>query len=115
MSEISLFMLSMSFSSGNLASATSLVIVAGALLILSNVLEKFGNLSIKQIVKGLFTLGVALGEIAVTLTLMQSNVGGAASMVIVAGALSIMASVLQKLGDMSLGEIAKSFIALAGS
>ena len=93
---------------------TGLVIVAAALVILSKALQSMGGMSWEAIAKGLITLAASLVIIAGAMYLMQSALPGAAALLIVAAALAILAPVLQSLGSMSLAEIGKSMLALAG-
>lgn len=59
--------------------------------------------------------GVALVGLAGGLSLMNGTVSGAASLLIVAAALTVLTPVLERLGSMSSGNITKSLLALAGT
>lgn len=95
-------------------SAAGVFIVAVALVILADALGTLGNMSWESILKGLVTMGVAMAIITVALNLMQGSALGAVAMLIVAGALAVLATVLVTLGNMSWGEIVKGLVALAG-
>jgi tape measure domain-containing protein len=97
-----------------LLSAVSLVLVAGALKVLSSVLQDMGGMSWMEIAKGLVTLAGSLAVIAAGLYLMTGALAGAAALVIVAGSLALMGPVLEAFGKMSLAEIGKSLLMLAG-
>ena len=94
--------------------ATGLVILSTALLILSSVLIKMGSMGWEQIAKGLITLAGSLTIMTVAMMFMKTGIAGASAMLIMAGALAILTPVLMALGNMSLGEIAKGLIAMAG-
>lgn len=97
-----------------LVSATSLVIVAAALLILSNALTSMGKMTWDEIGRGLVVLAGSLIIIAGAMMLMTTALPGAAALLLIAGALAILAPVLKTLGSMSLSEIGKGLLALAG-
>jgi tape measure domain-containing protein len=100
--------------SNMIVSAAGLVIVAAALLILSNALTSMGQMTWEEIAKGLVTLAGSLGIIALAMAFMTTALPGAAALLIVAAALSILAPVLLTLGNMAWGEIGKGLLALAG-
>lgn len=94
---------------------TGLVIVAGALEIIANVLGKFGGFSWEEIGKGLVTLGGALTVLVISLNAMKGTIAGSAALLVAAGALAVLAPTLSLLGAMSWEGIAKGLITLAGS
>jgi tape measure domain-containing protein len=95
--------------------STALIIVAEALSILGNALKNMGGMSWEAIAKGLVTLAGALTIIAIAMASMTTALPGAAALLVVSAALSILVPVLQKLGSMSLPEIGKGLLALAGA
>jgi tape measure domain-containing protein len=92
-----------------------LVVVGGALKIIANAMGDFSGMSWGEVVKGLVAMGGALAILAISLRLMQGAVSGALALIITAGALAILAPVLNTLGKMSWGAIAKSLLVLAGA
>jgi tape measure domain-containing protein len=94
--------------------AAGILIVAASLGMIVEALKGIGSMTWVEIAKGLITLGVALGIIAVAITLMSGALPGAAAILIVAGALAILTPVLLTLGNMSWGEIVKGLVTLAG-
>ena len=94
--------------------ALAMMIVAPALLLLTGVLALMGGFSWEEIAKGLVTLGGALLIISGAMALMKKAIPGAAALTIVTAALAILAPVLRSFGNMSLGEIGKSLLFLAG-
>ena len=92
-----------------------MLIVAGALTILSGVLSSFGGMSWTEIGKGLVTLGGSLLILVVALNAMSGALSGAAALLVASVSLMALANVLQVLGGLSIGEIIKSIITLAVS
>lgn len=95
--------------------AVSLVITASSLLIVANILQQFGDMSWDQIGKGLAAMGGALLEMSVALTLLQSGLGGAAALLVLAAALAIITPILIALGNLEWDQIGKGLLALAGA
>lgn len=105
----------MNFMPKNMASkAVGLVIISSSLIILSKALDNMGGMSWEQIAKGLITLAGSLTIIALAMTFMKTALPGAGALLVIAGALSILTPVLITLGSMSLSEIGKGLLALAG-
>lgn len=97
-----------------LASAASLVIVAGALMILADVMQKMAGFSWEEIAKSLVLLAGALLIIGLAMYGMTAALPGAAALLVVAAALAVLVPVLQAFGQMSWGEIVKGLLMLAG-
>jgi tape measure domain-containing protein len=89
--------------------------LATAMVILGTALKSMGGMTWDEIGRGLTVMGGALVELAIALNLMTGAVAGSAALIIAAGALAIMAPVLQSLGGMSWGEIGRGLVALAGA
>jgi len=91
-----------------------LLIVAASLVILSKALTNMGKMSWEEIAKGLVLLGGSLAIIAVAMYAMTGALPGAAALVVVALALSMLVPVLFLLGSMPLAQIGVALLALAG-
>jgi len=101
---------------GAIVKAAGIVIVAAALEIIADAVGKMGSLSWSEIAKGMTVMAGALLVIGLALALLPpSSIVSAAGILIVAGALEILAKVMGKLGGMSWIEIAKSLVVLAGA
>lgn len=98
----------------SLGTAVSLVIVAAALSSLAKTFGSMGNMNWDEIGRGLTALGGSLVILAGALYLMKGSIAGAAAMIIAAGALAIITPVLKTLGSMSLEQIGKGLLAIAG-
>lgn len=98
-----------------LASSIGLVIVAGSLAIIANVLSNLGGMSWDEIGRGLAALGGSLIILAGGLYFMKNSIVGAAAMIVAAGAIAILAPALALLGGLSWEEIGRGLVAIAGS
>ena len=92
-----------------------LVVVGAALEIVANCMGKFGSMQWDEIVRGLTVLGVALGELTISLNFMKGTLAGSAALLVASAALAVLAPVLSVLGAMSVASIAKALITLAGA
>ena len=100
----------------NMASiGVGLLAVSGAMVVLSSAMSSFGGMSWEEIGKGLVAMGGALLALAIGLNLMNGTLAGSAALIIAAGALAILAPVMQQLSQMSLSEIGTSLLALAAA
>ena len=100
---------------GMVAKAAALVLVGVALKIIASAISDMGGMTWEEIAKGLITLAVALGIIAVATMLMSGALAGAAAIFVVAAALGILAPVLVTLGSLSWAEIGMGMAALAAT
>jgi tape measure domain-containing protein len=103
------------FPTNMILTAAGLAIVSFALVGIVAALEAFGHMSVKEIAKGLITLGAAMGILAVAMNLMTGAVGGAAAMLVMATALAIFVPVLATLGSLPLKVIAIGLGALVAT
>lgn len=94
---------------------TGLVIVGGALETIANCMSKFGGMQWEEIGRGLTVMGGALAELAISLNFMKGTLGGSAALLVVSGALAVLAPVLSILGALSWEAIAKGLISIAGA
>ena len=99
---------------GAIPGALAMLIVAPALVVLAGAMKILGTMSWEEVGRGLTALGGALGILALGLTLMIAALPGAAALLVAAAALAILTPVLMLLGSMSLAEIGKSLLMIAG-
>jgi tape measure domain-containing protein len=97
-----------------LLSAAGVLVVAASLGMIADALEDMGKMSWKAIARGLTALAGSLGIISAAMILMSGALPGAAALLVVAGSLAILAPVLQMFSQMSLEEMGKSLLMLAG-
>lgn len=98
-----------------ISTATAMTILGAAMLVFGEAVEKMGNLSWDEIVRGLVTLAGSMTILVVALNAMKTALPGAAAVLTVSAALAIFTPVLKSLGNMSWESIAKGLVALAGS
>ena len=98
-----------------MSTAVGLTILGAAMLIFAEAIENMGEMTWEEIAKGLITMGGALTIITVALQFVQGALGGAAALLVIAGALAILTPVLTVLGGMTWQEIATGLITLAGT
>lgn len=98
-----------------MSTAVGLTILGAAMLIFAKAIENMGQMTWEEIAKGLITMGGALTIITVALQFVQGALGGAAALLVIAGALAILTPVLKVLGGMTWQEIATGLITLAGT
>jgi tape measure domain-containing protein len=94
--------------------AAAILLVVISLQQIGQVLTDFAAYSWEEIGKAMLMLAGTLGIIAGAMLLMTGALPGAAATIIVAGALAILAPVLQQFAAMSLAEIGTSLLMLAG-
>ncbi len=92
-----------------------LVEVAAALKIIGSVIQDAGGMKWEEIGKGMVVLAGSMTILAVALNAMKGTLGGASAMLVMSAALAVFTPVLKSLGSMSLAEIGKGLLALAGA
>lgn len=100
---------------GAITASASIFIVAQAIKTLGDVLVKVSGMSLLELGKGLVAVGYSLLVIVMAVNAMSGGLAGAAAILVVSVALSILGGVLKSFGEMSWEEIAKSFIMFAGA
>jgi len=89
--------------------------VAAALKIIGSVIQDAGGMKWEEIGKGMVVLAGSMTILAVALNAMKGTLGGASAMLVMSAALAVFTPVLKALGSMSLAEIGKGLLALAGA
>ncbi len=100
---------------GAIAAAAAMLIMSVALTIISKALMEVSKLTGGDTAQALIALGGALLIMAIAANAMQEALPGAAAILVTAVALAVLAPVLERLGNMSLWEITKALIAIAGA
>jgi tape measure domain-containing protein len=104
------------FSKGMVAAGAGLILIATALRILAEAVEKFGGMDMATIGKGMLGIGAGLIIVAVAMSLMPKGmILQAAGLLLVAAALQGVARAVGIMGGMSLEELGKGLGALAVS
>lgn len=97
---------------GMIAAAVSMGIMAGALLAISTAVALLGLLSLETLAKGLGAIGLMLLALVIATKAMENSIGGAIAMVIIAGALTMLAAVIEVLGRMKIDQILTGILAV---
>ena len=96
--------------------ATSLIIFGAAIKILASACEDLSKLQWDEIGRGLTAMGGALAEVAIAVNLMPKNmIGIGTGLVIVGGALEIIANCMSKFGGMQWEEIGRGLTVMGGA
>jgi tape measure domain-containing protein len=96
--------------------ATSMVILGAALLVISKAVETLGALSVASLAKGILGVAGALVVISGAMYLFPpSMLATATGLLLVSVALEILSKALVTMGGMSWGAIGKSLVVLAGA
>lgn len=108
--------LAMNFMPTNMiVTGVGLIAVAAAMTILADAMSSFGSMSWDQLGVALAAISGSLGLLAIALTFMNSTLAGSAALIVAAGALAILAPVLERLGQLTWGEIGMGLVAIAGA
>jgi len=103
--------------SGLVKTGTSLLVLSGALLILTFALKNIAELSWEEIIRGTVTLvalaGILIGLTAAMNAIKSKAVGGAVSMVIIAGALLLFGEAIKQLGAIDVNVALQGIIVMA--
>jgi tape measure domain-containing protein len=94
--------------------ALAILGVALSLQMIAGVLSAFAQYSWEEIGKAVVLLAASLGIIAGAMYLMTTALPGAAALLVISAALTVLQPVLAAFGQMSLAEIGKSLLMLAG-
>ena len=101
---------------GSVLRAAGVVVIASALLIIADGVQKMSGLQWDQIGRGLTVMAGSLAAITLALNLLpQGSLLNAAAILVVAASLEIVQNALGKMANMSWEQIAKGLIVLAGS
>jgi len=101
---------------GMALAGAGLIAVAVGLRILANAVEKFGGMDLKTIGKGMAAVAAGLIIIGLAMRLMPANmVVTAAGLLIVSLSLGRIAAAIERMGGLSVREIAKGLGTLAGA
>lgn len=99
-----------------MSTGMALITIGAAMKILASAVKDFGQLQWDEIGRGLTAMGVALAEVAIAVKLMPKNmIGIGTGLVIVGGALEIIANCMSKLGGMQWEEIGRGLTVMGGA
>lgn len=99
-----------------MSTGMALITIGAAMKILASAVKDFGQLQWDEIGRGLTAMGVALAEVAIAVKLMPKNmIGIGTGLVIVGGALEIIAKCMSKFGGMQWEEIGRGLTVMGGA
>lgn len=98
-----------------LLSAAGVLVVAASLGMIADGLKSMAKMSWEEIAKGLVSLAGALLIISVAMIAMTGTLSGAAALLVVVAALSLLTPILQTFSQMSWAEIGKGLLVLAAA
>ncbi len=118
MAEVAAFLNLARFSLRSINTATGVVILAAAMKILASACEDFGSLSVKQLEKGLASIGVLLAEIAAFTNLTgkaKHVISTGVALTLIAASMKIFASAMSDFGSMEWENIGRGLAAMGGA
>lgn len=99
-----------------ISTGVALIAIATAMKILTSAVKDFSTMQWDEIARGLTTMAGALAAITVAVKFMPNNMAGiGAGLVIVAAALVVLSTALEKMGNLSWEQVAKGLITLGGA
>lgn len=116
--ELALFLKTADFDNVGIGKGIGLMAIASAILILESAVSKMAALDFGKMIQGLVGLGAVLAEIVV-FTKFTGNTSGimstAAGMLVIGAAMLEFSAAVDKMGSLSLGEIIKGLVGMAGA
>ena len=99
-----------------MSTGVTLIAIGAAMKIFASAVKDFGQLQWDEIGRGLTAMGGALAEVAIAVNLMPKNmIGIGTGLVIVGGALEIIANCMSKFGGMQWEEIGRGLTVMGGA
>lgn len=99
-----------------MSTGVALIAIGAAMKIFASAVKDFSQLQWDEIGRGLTAMGGALAEVAIAVNLMPKNmIGIGTGLVIVGGALEIIANCMSKFGGMQWEEIGRGLIVMGGA
>lgn len=99
-----------------MSTGVALTVIGAAMKILASAVKDFAQLQWDELGRGLTAMGGALAEVAIAVNLMPKNmIGIGTGLVIVGGALEIIANCMSKFGGMQWEEIGRGLTVMGGA
>lgn len=116
--ELALFLRATDLDGMGVLKGTGLVLLAASINILADAVGAFGNLDVSKLIQGLSAVAVVLTELAV-FTKVTANakhvVSTATAITILGAAMLVFGEAVEKMGNLSWGEIGRGLTTMAGS
>jgi len=116
--ELGLFMNYTDLSGLGIRSSVGILIMASALYVLANAVDKFARLNVKELIRGLTSIGVLLTSLSLFMSYSgksENVIATAVSLTILGVALNLLAKAVTDMSKLSWQEIARGMSVLAGS
>lgn len=114
--EITLFVNATGDAKRVMTTAAGLTVLGVAMMIFSKAISMMGNMSLSEIGKGLMTMAGALTVLTLALNLLPKNVFLKSLAILdMAGAITILANAMKKMGQLSWDEIGRALTGLIGA
>lgn len=88
--------------------------LGASIVVLARGIAEMGSISWDAMLRGLVGLAASLGILAIAVRLMTGSIAGAAAIIVLSGAVYILAKAMEVIGALSWEAILKSLVALAG-
>lgn len=118
MTELVLFMKATDVSGMGVVRSVGILILAGALEVMTFAVSKLAELDGDKLLRGLLAIGAILAEVSIFVNSTSNAtqvLTSAIALTILAGAMLIMTDSMVKLGDLSWDQIARGLVAMAGA
>lgn len=118
LTELALFLAAAKFGSLSLSSATAILILSGALIVLSIAMKQFGEMKSENIIRGLAGIAGILAEIAIFSRLAGSGFNMIAlgvGLAAMGAAILVLAQAVKSMGGITWEEIGRGLVSLAGA
>ena len=113
--ELALFLKATDLDGMGVLKGTGLVLLAASINILANAVGAFGALDISTLLKGLSAVAVVLTELAVFTKVTANAKHTATAMTILGAAMLVFGEAVEKMGNLTWGEIGRGLTTMAGS
>lgn len=100
---------------GSIGNGIEIAIISASLLILAKALEMFGSIPLDTIKVGLIGIGGSLAIIAVSMLLMKKALPGAAALLVVSAALTVLAKVIKTFTNIDPNKVTVALVELGAA
>lgn len=99
-----------------ISTGVALIAIGAAIKIFASAVKDFSGMQWDEIARGLVAMAGALSTVTIAVNFMPNNMAGiGAGLVIVAAALVVLSTALEKMGNLSWEQVAKGLITLGGA
>lgn len=101
------------FSKNLISGSVAVTVMSAAMNLLVDPMKELGALDLETLAKALGAMAIALTEFVVALNLMNGGLASSASILVMAAAMNVLADAFARMGELSIGSLAKSLISIA--